>query len=222
MKSLATTLLIFATCIVVAGTIALIGRAEATLNLSSAGTTPVGAAAVARAGNAATLSEFAKSVQEKFELAQPDAPVAFDDVLPGSPNYLAAQALYPFLHRQLLCPECALTSNFYPKNPLTRAQAAVVLVSILTTQGKVTLLTPEETSDVLGNVPDADSVSTFARPYIATAIAEGFLLLEPGNLIRPAEPYTHTEMAAVFDTVQRRYPASAVTAALHFANEARR
>jgi hypothetical protein len=222
MKSLATTFLLFATCIVVAGTVALIDRAQATLSSSSGDTMEVARAEVAAARNATTLSEFANYAQETFALSQPERPVAFDDVQPSDAEYTAAQAVYPFLHRQLLCPECALTSNFYGKHPLTRAQAAMALVSILATQGRISLLTPEETSDVLANVPDADSVSIFARPYIATAIADGLLLLEPGNLIRPAQPYTHTEMAALLNIVQRRFPPSSATASLRFANEAGR
>lgn len=222
MKSLATTFLIFATCLVVAGTIALIDQAEATLSLSSGGASQLATAETVRVSDPTTLGEFANSVEEKFALPQPDAPVGFDDVQPGDPNYIAAQAVYPFLHRQLLCPECALTSNFHEKNPLTRAQAAVALVSILVTQGRFTLATPEETSDVLANVSDADSVSVFARPYIATALADGILVLEPGNLIRPAEPYSHREMTAAFDSVQRRFPPTAATACLHVASEVAR
>jgi hypothetical protein len=222
MKSLVTTFLLFATCIVVAGTIALIDQAQATLSLSSGEARQVATAEIARDGDAATLSEFANSVYEKFALRQPDAPVAFDDVQPGEPNYTAAEAVYPFLHRRLLCPECAPTTNFYGKNPLTRAQAAVALVSILITQGRIPLVTPEETADVLANVPDADSISSFARPYIATAVVDGILGLEPGNLIRAADPYSRREMIAAFDAVQRRFPPPAATALLHFANPAER
>jgi hypothetical protein len=214
MKSLVTTFLLFATCIVVAGTVALIDQAQATLASSSADPMEVARAERAAARNATTLSEFANYAQETFALSQPERPVAFDDVQPADPGYPAAQAVYPFLHRQLLCPECALTSNFYGKHPVTRAQAAVALVSILVTERRIALVTPEETSDVLANVSDADTVSVFARPYIATAIADGLLLLEPGNLIRPAQPYTHIEMAALLNIVQRRFPPSAATACL--------
>ena len=115
MKSLATTFLIFVTCIVVAGTNALIDRAQVTLAASSAGSIPVGAE-VSGIRDATTLAEFAKTAQEKFRLAQPSYPIAFDDLRPNDPNYAAAQAVYPFLHRQLLCPECALDSRFSPRN----------------------------------------------------------------------------------------------------------
>jgi hypothetical protein len=219
MKSLVTTFLVFATCLVIAGTIALIDQAQATLSLSSGQAGQLTPAEKARISDRTTLSEFANSAQEKFSLPQPEAPVAFDDVRPSDPSYTAAQAVYPFLHRQLLCPDCALTSNFYGGSPLTRAQAAIALVSILIRERKITLATPEQTADVLANVSDADSVSVFARPYIATALAEGVLPLEPGNLLRPSEPYTHTEMAALFNTVQRRFPPSAATACLRLGHE---
>ena len=218
MKSLATTFLIFATCIVVAGTIALIDRAQATLSLSSVEAGPVASAAVARTGDALTLNEFSDCVHQRFALRQPDAPIAFDDVQPSDPAYTAAQAVYPFLHRQLLCPACALSSNFYGTHPLTRAQAAVALVSILIAQDRISLVTREETADVLANVPDADSISFLARPYIATALAEGILAPDQGNLIRPADPYSHGELNAAFAAVQRRFPLPAATALLHFAN----
>jgi hypothetical protein len=224
MKSLATTFLIFVTCIVVAGTNALIDRAQVTLAASPGGSMQAGANVSddrgSGAGNAATLAEFAKTAQGKFRLAQPSYPIAFDDLRPNDPNYAAAQAVYPFLHRQLLCPECSLDSRFSPQNALTRAQAAVVLVSILTEQERASLLTPEQTADVLANVPDGDAVSDFARPYIATAVADGILALDTGNMVRPAQPYSRTEMNAAFATIQQRFPPSTATAALHPAGEA--
>lgn len=221
MKSLATTFLIFVTCIVVAGTNALIDRAQVTLSASSVDNMQAGAN-VSGVRNATTLAEFARVTQEKLRLTQPSYPVAFDDLRPSDPNYAAAQAVYPFLHRQLLCPECALDSRFSPKQPLTRAQAAVVLVSILTEQERTSLLTAEQTADALANVPDADAVSDFARPYVATALADGILVLDTGNMVRPAQPYSRTEMMAAFDTIQRRFPPSAATASLHLASEAGR
>lgn len=219
MKSLATTFLIFVTCIVVAGTNALIERAQVTLAASSEGIIPIGANM--SDVRATTLAEFAGTAQEKFRLAQPSYPIAFDDLRPNDPHYAAAQAVYPFLHRQLLCPECALDSRFAPNSTLTRAQAAVVLVSILTTQERIDLLTPEQAADTLANIPDADAVSVFARPYIATALANGILLLDSGNMVRPTQAYSRTEMNAAFDTIQRRFPPTA-TACLHFAKEAAR
>jgi len=222
MKSMVTTFLIFATCIVVAGTIALIDQAQATLDLSSGDSMLVSAGKVAGAGNTITLGEFAEAVDQKFSRPQPDALVSFDDVRPSDPDYTADQTVYPFLHRQLICPECALTSHFYPKNPLTHAQAAVVLVSILVTEGKITLLNTNETSDVLADVPDADSVSVYARPYIATALVYGILPLQPEDMVRPTQSYSRAEMTALLDTVQRRFPSSAATASLHLSNEVRR
>jgi hypothetical protein len=92
MKSLATTFLIFVTCIVVAGTIALIDQAEVTIAASSAGGIPVGAN-VSGVRDAATLAEFAKAVQEKFRLAQPSDPIAFDDLRPNDHGMCAGRSL---------------------------------------------------------------------------------------------------------------------------------
>jgi hypothetical protein len=221
MKSLATTFLIFVTCIVVAGTISMIDRAQVTLSASAVGPAQARTSAV-DARNGATLAEFARSAQQKLRLAPPSYPVVFDDLRPNDPDYAAAQAIYPFLHRQLLCPECAPESRFLSKESLTRAQAAVVLVSILTEQERTNLLTPEQTAGVLENVPDADSVSAFAQPYIATALTDGILQLDRGNMVGPAQPYSRMEMASAFDTIQRRFPPSAATASLRVANEAAR
>jgi S-layer homology domain len=221
MKSLATIFLIFLTCIVVAGTNSLIDRAQLTLSASAVRPAQPRASA-ADARNGATLAEFARSAQEKLRVAAPNYPVVFDDLRPNDPDYAAAQAIYPFLHRQLLCPQCALESRFLSKESLTRAQAAVVLVSILTEQERTSLLTPEQTAGVLENVSDADTISTFAQPYIATALTDGILQLDSGNMIRPTQPYSRIEMAVAFDTIQRRFPPSAATACLHLAREAAR
>jgi hypothetical protein len=219
MKSLATTFLIFLTCLAVSGTIALVDRAQAVLYPASDGNTP---ADMKNVTGAVTLAEFATNVQEKFVLPQPADLVVFDDLRPGDANYAAAQAIYPFLHRQLLCPECAVSSSFSPRDPMTRAQAAVVLVSILSAQERINLLSPEQTADVLSEIPDADAISTLARPYIATALANGILVLQPGNMFRPTQPYLRTEMAAALDTLQRRFPAFAATASLHLAGRSTR
>ena len=220
MKSLATTFLIFATCIVVAGTISLIDRAQGMLS-ASAGTVPASTKA-ADARKEVTLAEFASSACQSLRLAPPSYPVIFDDLRPNDPEYAVAEEIYPFLHRQILCPECAPDSRFLPKQALTRAQAAVALVSILTAQERIDLLTPEQSAGVLENLPDADAVSALAQPYIATALADGILEVDAGNMVRPTQPYSHIEMAAAFDTIQRRFPPSATTASLRVATEAGR
>lgn len=220
MKSLTATFLIFVTCIGVAGTISLIDRAQGMLS-PFGGTVPASTkAADARKG--VTLAEFASSAHERLRLAPPSYPVVFDDLRPNDPEYAVAQAIYPFLHRQLLCPECALDSKFFSQQALTRAQAAVVLVGILTAQERIDLLTPEQSAGVLENVPDADAVSALAQPYIATALADGILEVDSLNMVRPTQPYSHSEMAAAFDTIQRRFPPSAATASLRVATEAGR
>ncbi|HEX6496604.1 MAG TPA: S-layer homology domain-containing protein [Acidobacteriaceae bacterium] len=217
MKSLATIFLVFLTCLAVAGTIALVDRAQSVLYPSAEGATQVSTAHVNDAAGAVRLAEFATDLREKFALPQPADLVVFDDVRRGDANYASAQAVYPFLHRQLLCPECALSSSFSPNESVTRAQAAVVLVSILSAQDRVRLLSPEQTTDVLSQLDDADAVSPFARPYIATAVANGLLAPRAGNMLDPTQPYLRTEMAAFLDTVQHRFPPFAATASLHLA-----
>lgn len=224
MKSLATTFLLFVTCIAVAGTIALVDRARAVLYSVSDGNIQAGTRDVEdlhEGADAVTLAEFATDVRDKLALGEPADLVVFDDLHPSDANYAAAQAIYPFLHRQLLCPECPLSSSFLPQESVTRAQAAVALVSILIAEDRISLLSPEETADVLAEIPDADAVSSFARPYIATALTEGLLAQEPDNMLRPTQPYLRTDMAAL-DTIRRRFPAVTATASLHVAGRSGR
>jgi S-layer homology domain len=216
MRSLATTFLLFLTCIAVAGTIALVDRAQSVLYPASDGNVQASTGHLNEATDAVTLAEFATDLRDKLALPQPADVVVFDDLHPSDANYAAAQAIYPFLHRQLLCPECALSSSFLPQESVTRAQAAVALVSILIAQDRISLLSPEETADVLAEIPDADAVSSFARPYIATALAEGLLAQQPGNTFRPTQPFLRTDMAAL-DMIRRRFPAATATASLHVA-----
>lgn len=218
MQSLASIFLIFLTCVAVSGTVALVDRAQAVLHSASDGNVQAVTTNANEAADAITLAEFAADVRDKFALPLPAELVVFDDMHPGDANYAAAQAIYPFLHRQLLCPECALSASFFPNNSVTRAQAAVVLVSILSAQDRISLLSPEQAADVLGGFPDADRVSSFARPYIATALAEGILLPEPGNMLRPTQPYLRIDIVSLFSTIQRRFPPLAATASLHLAS----
>jgi hypothetical protein len=219
MKSLATTLLICLTCIGIAGTMALIDRSDATLAATSTFRTHSANETSLDAGSDATLAEFARSVQARFSLAQPSQPVVFDDLRPSDPNYAPAQAVYPFLHRQLLCPDCALTSNFSPNSSLTRAQSAMVLVSILTEQRRISLLTPEQATEVLAAIPDAGSLSAFARPYIATAIKNGILTLRPGGMISPTQPHLRTDVTTAFNTIDSRFAPLPARASLHPATD---
>jgi hypothetical protein len=150
-------------------------------------------------------SDFATSVQQRFNLPQPTHAVAFTDLHPGDPNYTAAQAIYPFLRRQLLCPGCLLTSNFSPDIALTRAQSAITFVSILSSQQKIQVLSQAQANTVLASVADAGSIPVLARPYIATAIQNGILPLQRGNAIQPMQPYSRADMEAAFNTIQTKF-----------------
>lgn len=150
-------------------------------------------------------ADFATSVQQRFSLAQPAQPVPFADLHPDDPNYAAAEAIYPYLHRQLLCPGCLLTSNFSANVALTRAQASIALVSILIAEQKIQLLGTADTNRVLANVPDANSVPIPARPYIATAIANRILTMQAGSSIEAMQPYSRTDMNAAFNVIQQQF-----------------
>jgi hypothetical protein len=102
MKSLATTLLIFLTCLAVSGTIALVDRAQAVLYLASDGNTP---ADMKNVTGAVTFAEFATNVQEKFALPQPADLVVFDDLRRAKRTMLQHR---PSIH--------SCTANFFVRN----------------------------------------------------------------------------------------------------------
>ncbi len=152
-----------------------------------------------------THADFATAVSQHFNLPAPSNPVKFGDIHPQDSFYNAAQAMYPFMHPILLCPGCLLTSNFSPNNPITRAQSAVLFVSILTSQQKVQLMNVAQATSYLAEVPDAGTVPALARPYIAAAIQNGILKLQDRNTFQPMQPFSSSDMTAAFATIQTQF-----------------
>jgi hypothetical protein len=152
-----------------------------------------------------TVAGFAVLAQQQFNLPQPATPVHFADLAPGDPNYAAAQAITPFLHRQVLCPGCVLSATFYPNQPFPRAAAAVFFVSVLTAQNKAQLLSAKDADGVLANAPDAKGLPLLARRYVATALKHGILPLRPGNTIQSMKPFSPAEMTTVLRTMQNQF-----------------
>jgi hypothetical protein len=149
--------------------------------------------------------DFAVSMQHMFNLPAPAQPIDFPDVPRGSPIYAAVQAIAPFLGRQLLCPGCALGSNFLPNQPVTRAATTVALVNILKAQGMVQLLSPAEAEIVLANVSDASPPSPMARAIFATALKSGIIALQPDSKINLALKHTRADAAVLLDALQKRF-----------------
>src|SRR4029077_19440312 len=136
----------------------------------------------------------------------------FADLHSGDLIFPAAQALAPFLNRPALCPGCQLSANFLPGRPTTRAEAAVVLVSVLVAADKLKLLDAASSNGVLANVSDAGGVPLAARPFLATALQAGNLTLDAGNTLKPNQPYTHAELTGALNTIQTHFGTLAVPA----------
>jgi hypothetical protein len=152
-----------------------------------------------------THGGFAVLLQQHFSLPQPATPLTFTDVNPGDPIYSSTQAIAPYVHRQVFCPGCQLTTNFYPDEPISRGLSAITLVSIIIAQGKLQLLSATESENVLSAVADATSVPPLAHRYVATAIKNGILPLLPGNTIQPAVPYSQADMSAALALIQKQF-----------------
>jgi hypothetical protein len=152
-----------------------------------------------------TVGAFARQMQQKFALPQPAVPVHFADLAPGDPNYAAAQAITPFLNRQVLCPGCMLSANFGAKQPLPRAAAAVFFVSVLRARKQVELLNASQANQVLVNVPDATNLLQIQRRYIATAVKHGFLPLHAGNAVHATTPLAPAELNQSLQKMQLQF-----------------
>jgi hypothetical protein len=144
-------------------------------------------------------------MQKKFRLPQPAIPVHFADLPPSDPNYAAAQAVTPFLNRQVLCSGCVLSSNFGAKQPLPRAAAAVFFVSLLRARNQLGLLNASEATQLLANVPDAAALPAVQRRYIATAVKHGLLPLHAGNAVHAEKPLAPAELNQSLQKIQLRF-----------------
>jgi hypothetical protein len=152
-----------------------------------------------------TVAGFAVQMQQRYNLPQPTSTVRFADLPPSDPNYAAAQAITPFLQRQILCHGCMLSANFNPNQAISRASSAVFFVSYLMIQNKVQLLSPADSAAVLANTSDTNGLSPLARRYVATAIKYGLLILRERNTIQAREPLSPTEMSTVMQTMQNQF-----------------
>jgi hypothetical protein len=150
------------------------------------------------------LGDFAGSVQKVFSLGPPQTPRVFVDLSSNDPLYAVAQALGPYLNRQVLCPGCQLVNSFGGDEPISRGHAAVLLVSILLAQGKVALDTTAQTDAALANVGDAATLSPVTRQFLATALDQGVLTLI-GNQLAPRADLAPADGAAMLSGVSTKF-----------------
>jgi hypothetical protein len=150
-------------------------------------------------------SGFAAQMQQRFSMPQPKVLVRFEDLAPSDPNYAAAQAITPYLNRQVLCPRCMLPANFGPNQAVSRGASAVFFVTYLMAQNKLQLLNDQDANRALANVADASSLQDLKRRYIATAVQNGILPLQQGNTIHEATPLSPSEMSTVLQNIRNKF-----------------
>jgi len=152
-----------------------------------------------------TLGEYLISLQQLFQLTPPQNPQHFTDIPPGSPYYAAAEAAAPYLNRQAMCKGCALSTNLYPDQHLTRAQTSVALVSILNARGALPLVDEATANQVLGDTEDVRRLSPHARRLMATGISEN--IVSPSATLKAdlSSIETRASTAAILNRAQTRF-----------------
>ena len=152
-----------------------------------------------------TLGDYLISLQHLFQLTPPPNPPHFTDVSPSSPYFTAAQAAAPYLNRQAMCMGCALSTNLYPGQSLTRAQSSVALVSILNARGALPLVDDATANQVLENVEDARRLSPLGRRLVATGISGSIVSLSATHKADLLSIETRASLAALLNRAQTKY-----------------
>jgi len=146
--------------------------------------------------------DFAASIQQMFNLPVPAQKLDFPDVPTSSPNYMAVQAIAPYLGRQIRCPGCALTSTLGPNEPVSRLEAAIVLTNILIAQKKVVFVSPEAADKMLAG--RAEEMRGPLGVYVATAIQNG-ILQTVTDAREAGVKFNRANLATLLDNVQKKF-----------------
>ena len=152
-----------------------------------------------------TRRDFAVQMQQQFNLPQPSTPINFPDVPRSDPAYLAVEAAAPYMNMQILCPTCMFNPKFFPDYPVSNAVEAITLVRLLQSFSGLTLLDAQTSETVLSNAADASGLKSPARPYLATAIQNGILVLQSGNTISLGTELTESDFSARISSLQTKF-----------------
>jgi hypothetical protein len=152
-----------------------------------------------------TVGEYLVSMQRLFALTASPRQVRFSDVPPGSPYYQAAQAVGPYLGRQMLCFGCALSTRLLPDQPITNELATVTLVGVLHSRNALQLIEPGRAETLMAPASQAHQLSPQARIYLATAMAAGITQPTSITAAERARGPSRAELALTFDRVQARF-----------------
>jgi len=135
----------------------------------------------------ATRGELAAMLQQVFEPKPKQRAIAFPDL---PPNYWGDEAIEQVTKAGIIIgyPD----HKFRPNQPITRAEALVVLAKALN------LKPPSEPSKTLKQYTDSDKIPDYAIANVAAAVKAGLVTGYPqGNLLNPNKPATRAELAAM-------------------------
>ncbi|MEQ9369357.1 MAG: S-layer homology domain-containing protein [Coleofasciculus chthonoplastes F3-SA18-01] len=135
----------------------------------------------------ATRGELAVMLQQGFALKPKQRAIAFKDL---PPNYWGDEAIKAVAKAGIIIgyPDY----KFRPNQPITRAEALVVLAKALN------LKPPSEPSKTLKQYTDSHKIPDYAIANVAAAVKAGLVTGYPqGNLLNPNKPATRAELAAM-------------------------
>ncbi|MFT9493468.1 S-layer homology domain-containing protein [Anaerosolibacter sp.] len=95
---------------------------------------------------------------------------------------------------------------FKPENPITKEQAVIVMVRALGSQGKVNKLTTETIQNTL-SFTDSNSISSWAKPYVAFALSQG-IIVKTSDVFNPQAQLSQYEAASMLENLKALYASS--------------
>jgi len=135
----------------------------------------------------ATRGELAAMLHEAFKPKPKQRAIAFPDL---PPNYWGDDAIKEMAKAGIITgyPD----DKFRPNQPITRAEALVVLAKVLN------LKPPSEPSQTLQQYADSNKIPDYAIADVAAAVQAGLVVGYPqGDLLNPNKPATRAELAAM-------------------------
>ncbi len=97
-------------------------------------------------------------------------------------------------------------NRFYPKNPVTKEQAVVMMVKALGEEGVVIRIN-DEAADTILSFKDKNSISYWAKPYVAYAVKKG-MILDKTDIFAPHQLLTKDEVNQMLNNAKKIYDES--------------
>jgi hypothetical protein len=151
-----------------------------------------------------TRAQFATLLVREFHLKANNPTQDFVDVPPtlpnGKPNW---QFQYVEAAKDYFDAYADLNGgyDFRPNQDVTREDAAVTLVKVLTKAGIIQMDSDAQVQDVLQNYQDLNTVPTSLQPYIATAITNDLMKGDGNGKFAPDRPIRRAEAAVILNKI---------------------